>query len=180
MLSLQTLDTQRLLRFNAQVLDQALRLIAAHGGAGAPPYATPVGAHLRHVIEHYEALLFAAHDGTLNYDQRPRSRALETDAALAQRRVQALQCHLALWSGPQLATPIRVRGIGGVAGDFEFAVMSTLARELVFLASHALHHFALLQAHCEMHGIALDATFGRAPSTVAHDRAHDIELTHTP
>ena len=104
-------------------------------------------------------------------DPRPRDRALERLPAVARVRLEALQAQLRHWTGAPLAAPLQVRGLGGLSGEFEFEVQSSAGRELVFVASHAIHHFALLQAHCTQHGIAINAQFGRAPSTVANERA---------
>jgi len=159
--------TARLLRFNREVLAQALALAASHDAPGAPPYARPVGAHLRHVIEHYEALLHPAEPGVGDYDARPRDTALEQDPQLAQQRLQALMQKL---QGPLvLDEAVRVLGRGGLLGEFGFEVRSTLGRELVFLAGHAVHHYAVLMQHCEEHGIPVGEHFGKAPATVAHD-----------
>ena len=163
--------TQDLLQFSIDVLDQAMALVALHELPGAPDYALPVGAHLRHVIEHCEALVFPVEPGVVDYDQRPRDRELERQPAVARARLTALQTRLRAWTDAHLAAPRQVRGLGGLAGDFGFAVQSTLGRELVFVASHAIHHYALLQAHCRQHGILTGAQFGRAPATVAHDRS---------
>jgi hypothetical protein len=162
---------RRLLRFNAAVLTQALSLVAAHQKPDAPDYGYPVGAHLRHVIEHYEALILPSEPGVVDYDQRARDRELATKSAVARSRLLLLLCRLAEWSEASLDAPLQVRGLGGLAGDFHFAVGSSLGRELVFVASHAIHHYALLQPYCTRHGISISAEFGRAPSTVAHERA---------
>lgn len=164
-------DTQRLLQFSIDVLAQAVALVVLHEPPGAPAYASPVGAHLRHVIEHFEALLLPAVPGIVNYDRRPRDRELEAQPAVARARLHALQARLRQTSVAQLAAPIRVLGLGGLAGEFEFAVDSSVARELVFVASHAIHHFALLQSHCQQQGMPVGARFGRAPATVAHERS---------
>jgi hypothetical protein len=164
-------DTLRLLALNQQLLVQALHLAAAHGGPGRPPYAGLTGSHLRHVIEHYEALLFPVEPGAVDYDARPRDPALETDAHLAQRRLWAV--HEALGASTQAAidTPLRQRGLGGLAGESSFVVTTSLGRELVFLASHTVHHFALLAGHCRQQGIPTPEGFGVAPATRAHARA---------
>ena len=164
-------DTQRLLQFSIDVLEQALVLVASHDLSGAPDYAVPVGAHLRHVIEHYEALLSPAKAGCVDYDQRPRDRELERRPDVARARLEALQARLLQWTDTPLGAPLQVRGLGGLAGDFDFVVESSWGRELVFVASHAIHHFALLQAHCQQHGIPINTEFGRAPATVAHERS---------
>jgi hypothetical protein len=160
----------RLLRFNHDVLAQALALAAAHEAPGAPAYTRPVGAHLRHVVEHYEALLQPAQAGVVDYDRRPRDSALEQSPRVAQQRLHALQALLAA-GVPVLDTPLQVRGQAGLAGEFDFELTTTLGRELVFVAGHAVHHFAVLKAHCQEHGLAVAGTFGQAPATVAHERA---------
>jgi hypothetical protein len=170
MLALDTEDASRLLRFNLQVLDQAARLIEAHRATCSAGYREPVGVHLRHVIEHYEALLKPTERGVVDYDRRARNPEVERDPGVALARVQALQRALGSWTHAASAQPLLVVGIGGTQGDFAYRVPSTGARELAFLASHAVHHFALLRRHCEAQRIALDPDFGRAPATVAHDR----------
>ena len=42
-----------------------------------------VGAHLRHVIEHYQRFLIGTRDGEVNYDARQRDMRIATDRNLA-------------------------------------------------------------------------------------------------
>jgi hypothetical protein len=163
--------TQRLLGFNQQMLDQALAVVGLHAAPGAPPFGGPVGAHLRHVIEHYEALVQGLPEGVVDYDGRPRDRQIETSPALARDRLLALRQVLGLWTPDMQDRPVQVRGQGGISGDFDFCVPSSASRELAFLASHAVHHFALLAAHLQGHGVPVPAHFGKAPGTVANEIA---------
>ena len=89
------------------------------------------------------------------------------DPAVARQRLLGLLQRIAA-ADLALDAAIRVRGRGGLSGEFGFEVMSTIGRELVFAASHAIHHHAMLTQHCEQHGIVVDARLGRAPATVAH------------
>jgi hypothetical protein len=162
-------ETTRLRHFNHEVIAQALALVARFEAPGAPAYAGPVGSHLRHIVEHYDALLAPPVPGEVDYDQRPRDRVLERCSAVAGRRLLALQQRLSE-TGAALDTPVRVLGRAGLGGEFEFSVASTLGRELVFVGSHAVHHYALLQTWCRQHGIDTGADFGKAPATVAHER----------
>ena len=165
-------DAAALLQFNRQLLEQALALVAAHEVPTATPvpaYASHAGAHVRHVIEHYEALLFAPCAGVVDYDARARDRDLEQDTALARERLLRLAQHLMHWLAVALAAPIEVRTRGGPSGEVEFTTVSSVGRELVFLAGHAVHHFALLQIYCAQHGISMGARFGKAPATIAHE-----------
>jgi hypothetical protein len=164
-------QTDRLLAFNQQLIEQALALVAAHGAGSRRCFAGPAGAHLRHVIEHYEALVFPAAPGVVDYDNRPRDRELESSPTLAGTRLQALHDHLGAWPPQLLDAAVQVHGQGGIAGGFNFTVTSCIGRELAFLASHTVHHFALLAPYCRQHAIQTPADFGQAPSTVAHANA---------
>jgi len=176
MLQSPTADAECLLDFNIQVLDQALALIALHQVPSAPSYADPVGAHLRHVIEHYWALVRPACPGIADYDARARNRELEQNPDLARVQILAIQHDLGQWGAVALDTAIRVQTRIGLAGDVSFATTSSIGRELVFVASHAAHHFAVLHQHCKAHGLPVDADFGKAPSTVAHERASRLHV----
>jgi hypothetical protein len=164
-------QNERLLAFNRQLIDQALALVAAHAVERTQRYDGPVGAHLRHVIEHYEALVFPAAHGIVDYDKRARDRELERNPVLARERLLALRTRLGAWAPAALLSAVQVHGQGGTAGEFAFNVASSTGRELAFVASHTVHHFALLVPHCRAHGIPTPADFGQAPSTVAHARA---------
>lgn len=161
----------RLLRFNRDVLAQAHDLACAHLAPNAPAYPRPVGAHIRHVIEHYEALLSPPEPGVVDYDARPRDAALEHDPRIALMRLSVLSLVLQGLCSQDLGSAVRVRGQGGLHGDFDFEVASSMARELAFAASHAVHHFAVLKPHCDAHALGQALNFGKAPATVAHERA---------
>jgi hypothetical protein len=165
------ITAQRLLGFNQQLLEQALAVVDAHATPAAPPFAGPVGAHLRHVIEHCEALVQGLSVGVVDYDARPRDRQLEASPLLAMNRLVQVRERLGRWTPEMLNLPVQVLGQGGTVGDFHFSVASTAGRELAFLASHTVHHFALLAAHLQRHGVPLPAHFGKAPGTVANEFA---------
>jgi hypothetical protein len=169
-----------LLRFNDEVLEQALHLVAAHAMPEGPRLAGTVGAHLRHIIEHHQALLLPAQAGVVDYDSRARDRLVETHPAVATQRLLALREALARWSADSLGQPVQVRGLAGSTGAYRFEVPSTRGRELAFAASHAVHHFALLKAHCLQSGIPLPAHFGVAPATVAHESRQILEEPTCP
>ena len=59
---------------------------------------------------------------------------------------------------------------GGLKGEYNFCTPSTLAREIMFLNSHATHHFAIMQGYARERGQTLGAGLGKAPATVAHEQ----------
>lgn len=160
-----------LLDFNASLLEQARALVAAHASPGRPPYQGLVGSHLRHVIEHYESLLFPARVGSVDYDARPRDADLEAHPHVAFSRLQAVQLALTNTRMESLATVLTVQVQGGMDGESQYRVVSSLGRELAFVASHTIHHFALLADHCRQQSIPVPEGFGKAPATRAHECA---------
>jgi len=163
---------------NGLLIDQAVTMARFFAGAPAADYAVLVGPHLRHVIEHLEALLAGLQGGEVNYDSRARDTALERHPGLAVQRLQALRHALAGLAQPQLALPLTVLGQTGLAGEWGFASASSVGRELAFMASHTVHHFALLRAHCVQLGVPVPEDFGKAPATVAHARRPRQQPAH--
>lgn len=163
-------DLARLVDFNCEVLGQALQVLAAHDAVAGSDYGSHTGPHLRHVIEHYEAFTQQVAGRAVDYDSRARDRAPERDPAVARQRIVSLQQQLRALDLANLTEPLAVHLRGGLAGDENFVSVSSPARELLFVASHAVHHFALIQRHCETQGISLGADFGKAPATVRHAR----------
>jgi hypothetical protein len=159
------------------MLNQALLVIAPFADP-SPAFADYVGPHLRHVIEHYSALLTPLLTSEkvpqIEYDARVRDRSIETSPNVARGRIRSLQGQLSALTDLQLHTPVTVHLLGGAAGEAALAVPSTVARELMFVASHAVHHFALVARYCQQNAIATPVEFGMAPATIAHARAQTL------
>ncbi|MDP3857498.1 MAG: hypothetical protein Q8Q73_07035 [Stagnimonas sp.] len=164
-------DLEKLIRFNVDVLHQGLQVLEAQAAVPGSDYGSHIGPHLRHVIEHYEALAQQLPSLSVDYDSRARDRTPERDPAVARARIEALQRQLHALDVDAVSEPIAIHLRGGLGGEENFVSFSTLARELLFVASHAVHHYALLQMHCKAQGIFLGEDFGKAPATVRHARA---------
>jgi uncharacterized damage-inducible protein DinB len=165
-----------ILAFNRQLLDQALDLVEACRQRPERDFALDCGAHLRHLVEHYEALLRAlapTGPALIAYDRRPRDRAVESCPQQMRERLLALQAALAglVTADPQRRCAVELRG--GLDGDQLWVSESTLARELLFLASHTTHHYALIGSRLAAQGLLLDARFGKAPATLRFENDHE-------
>lgn len=159
-----TIDT--LIRRNAGLLEQLETALAALSPATytARPARRggSIGAQTRHVLDHYDRLL--AREGVqVDYAQRARDPETEQDAAIALAR--AAETRRALFRLPSSDQSLAVR-------DSEDAPLrgftSSLARELAFVASHTVHHLALIALLAEWQGEAIPEHFGVAPSTLEH------------
>ena len=121
------------------------------------------GAHLRHVIDYLDCLLAGVDARSIDYTARRRDLEIETSRATGLRELA--RCIEAL----EKLDPRRERITVEVRCDEgDPWVASTLGRELHFVASHTVHHFALIRLTLARCGRETPAEFGVSPSTLAH------------
>lgn len=122
-----------------------------------------VGAHLRHAIDDLDCLLAGVETRSIDYTARRRCLEVETSSAAGLRELaRAIEALEKLDPGRErIAVDVRCE-------EGDPWVASTLARELSFVASHAIHHFALMRLGLAMLGHDAPADFGVSPSTLAH------------
>ena len=156
---------------NTRYLDQAaallLRLDAetlTHRGPGFE--SGPVGTQLRHVIDAFACFLKGWPGRHVNYDARERDERIESDPAHAARRLAAIRHGLESMSASDGAEPLTVTMDD--PRDLPAAAPSSLARELQFLTSHTIHHFAVIALILRAMGVEVDREFGVAPSTLRY------------
>ena len=135
-------------------------------------FADQIGPHLRHIIEHYESLLAGLELGVIDYDNRTRDRTLEQDAALAKRRCDQLAEAFSARLSQGWPNAVVVAFDGGIAGDDRFVSNSSPLRELLFVAGHAIHHYALLRLVLKQRGLTLPENIGKAAATIRYEREH--------
>ena len=123
-----------------------------------------VGAHVRHCLDHVHAVLDASAAGVMSYDHRARQMALEQcrDVAVAALRAASVRLERLATRTPDTALTLESR-LDRDGGAIQ--VGSTLARELVFVLQHTIHHQALVAVLLAGRGRAVPHTFVFAPST---------------
>lgn len=134
-------------------------------------FGSTIGQHVRHALDHFEAALTGFGAGTeIDYDHRERDTPVERDPAAALSSIRSLGERLSQLDEAGLDAPVRVRIMVNAEGH-DAALGSTLARELAFAVHHAVHHNAMIASIAGELGIATPPGFGKAPSTVNHERA---------
>lgn len=129
-----------------------------------------IGKHIRHLVDHYEAILVGVEaDAVIDYDHREREVPMESRRAAALENVERARRRLAELAGPRLDGPARIRVMLAADGA-ETELHTTIAREVAFATHHAVHHHAMIKAIAEEHGVSPAPEFGRAPSTLHHER----------
>lgn len=160
-------------RDNIEALHQGIRLL---GGLSPESYTkrTPAcfngsaGGHLRHIVEHYLSFLQGTETGEIDYEARARDPLIENNPEHAVAQLEAIGERLALVSADRMLR-VRVEATPeGVAPEWG---ASTVVRELEFLLSHTVHHYALIGVICQLSGHVLPKDFGMAPSTLRYLKA---------
>lgn len=138
----------------------------------SPIFMATIGAHFRHLIEHYSCFLRGVAEDRLQvcYTQRERNPRIELERDYA---LQTLHQVMEQLGGSELDRVSR-RVWRASDQDVLDPVPTTLARELLFLQSHSIHHFAIIAAMCRMHDFAVPENFGIAISTQAFNAAQAL------
>jgi hypothetical protein len=98
---------------------------------------------------------------------------VEHDRAFAQDKIAAV-CGRITTLDPRLGTaPIQATlQCGEPAGLATTWSATSVTRELQFLASHTVHHYAVIAAMLRPQGVEPGNDFGVAPSTLEYERGH--------
>ncbi len=171
-------NATHLIRQNVELLEQGLRVAedadlsvfrSCDGQSG-------IGAHLRHCMDCYRCFL----DGLdvpggrleIDYDARSRDAEIEREPGKAAARLAELIAGLErLPLGPSATVSVRVdTPPDAVAEPAAGWQRSSVGRELQFLISHTIHHYAMIAMIARGHGLDLGDEFGVAPATLAHRR----------
>jgi uncharacterized damage-inducible protein DinB len=160
-----------LVQVNIDYLNQAAQLVEGLSDAvfrnnALPPFNSGVGKHLRHILDFYAAFLTRS-EGRIDYDRRLRDARVEAERPAAVASIQSVCAGLAsikdldetVWSSNDETA--------GAPMGSRYR-QSTIGRELQFLASHTVHHFAMIAFLLHAQGVAVPKAFGVAPSTLTH------------
>ncbi len=165
--------SQNLLDQNAELVHQGIRLLrrlpddAFTSGQSTNSAAPAVGPHFRHCLDFYLCFLDGLERGLVDYDGRERRPDVERDRETAIEALAAVAERLSRVEADRLPESIQVHP---EAMPAEERVDSTVARELQFLSSHTVHHYALISIALRLDDRPVPTEFGVAPSTLEHWR----------
>jgi len=158
---------------NLILLRQAVDVLSrldddTYASGGGATGVSPVGVHFRHIFDHYRAFLMGLETNEIDYDARQRQVPLETDRAQAIATALGFIADLGRLPAELADRPVRVtlRSVAGNDGTPDWS-HSSLRRELQFLVSHSVHHYALIKELLRRSGFDAGDEFGVAPSTIA-------------
>ncbi len=162
-----------LIAMNIHFLEQGLTLLNDIGddlftNTDSDLYKSSVAKHLRHVLEHYQSLL-ESEDGNVDYDDRQRNDRLENDRNYAIETIRTIIESLKSIEF-HLKKPVKIKNNEDNGAQSDPWGTSSYQRELQFLISHTVHHYALIAIILRIQGYLPEEDFGVAPSTLRYQK----------
>jgi uncharacterized damage-inducible protein DinB len=160
---------------NLEILRQGLELLRSLDDATysrpGPAGESGLGPHFRHAIEFYRTFLTGLAERRIDYDARARDEGIEAGRTAAIQAIQQILVELETTSVVDRDEALRVRVDAPDGADHrEVWSQSTFLRELQFILSHTVHHYALIARHLRDLGLEPGRDFGVATATLVHLR----------
>jgi len=140
----------------------------------APNFMSSAGSHMRHIIDHYSAIIIGLENNVVDYDVRTRGSQIEECPVLAIERIKEISRWIAELSDESLFKVLCLSTEISIVSKNVQKVQTSIARELVFAGSHAVHHFAMITQISIAQNKPLPVTFGLAPATATFIRQQNI------
>ena len=132
-----------------------------------------IATHFRHCLDVYDCFLRGIVSGLINYDARERELSCEFDRLAMRRRIARLIISLRELNGADVGAHCSVI-LEGKPGQEGLPSASSLGREIQFLLSHTVHHYALVAVILRAQGREIPPEFGVAPSSLAFWKAQAL------
>jgi len=144
----------------------------------SPNFMSSAGAHIRHIIDHYQAIIIGTQLHFIDYDIRKRDAAIEHSPFAALSKIHEIFIWLEKLTPETLKTTVTLSTEVSISSCQVERVNTTIARELVFAASHAVHHFAMIAQIALLQKQSLPLHFGLAPATATYLRQQQDKISH--
>lgn len=149
----------------------------------SPNFTSSAGAHMRHIIDHYLAVISGMESELIDYDVRDRGSKVELSPIFAQEKLVEIAQWIESLSEDDLQRSITLTTEVSITKKKVQKVPSSIARELIFVSSHALHHYAMISQISIAQKSILSRpstkagvqpnTFGLAPATATFIRKNN-------
>ena len=131
----------------------------------SPNFISSAGAHMRHIIDHYQAIISGLENDLIDYDIRKRGSNFELSPRLAIEKLNEIANWIELVTEDDLNKLITLATELSVSRQNIQHVQTSVARELVFASSHAVHHYAMIAQISFAQQNRQPESFGIAPAT---------------
>ena len=169
---------------NISYLQQAAELLRViddrlYTNDSNPYFDSGVGKQMRHMLDHYLRLL-DGWSGRVDYDARERDPLLESDRRYTLETIDALIGDLRKLAGqdPDFDREMLIKSNEIAGNGEEIWSKTSLRRELQFLISHTVHHYALIAVILRVQEFSPPESFGVAPATLRYRQSQAEKRLH--
>lgn len=160
---------------NLEALEQGIELFSVltdeNYNFRAKPYVdSSMGEHLRHILDMYHAVINEEITGVIDYDHRRRGALVERDRTVGLTELQEIKKWLTRLNEESLQRGVTILSEASISSQQVCEMTSTLKRELLFVGSHTIHHFALINVIAKHLKLETVERFGYAPATTTYLR----------
>lgn len=131
----------------------------------SPAFMSSAGAHIRHILDHYYSVINGLPKRMIDYDKRSRGGIIERCPKAALQSIKEIRTFLMALTAEQLQQKIKLSTEISIKDKQVLIVDTTLAREIIFVGSHAVHHLATVKHIAQSQKITIDSALGVAPAT---------------
>jgi hypothetical protein len=131
----------------------------------SPNFISSAGAHMRHIIDHYQAIITGLEMNLIDYDIRERGCEFESCPRRAIEKLNEISNWIQTLTSNQLRQSITLATEVSIHNKNRQKVQTSVARELVFAGSHAVHHYAMIAQISYAQKNSQPQLFGLAPAT---------------
>jgi uncharacterized damage-inducible protein DinB len=134
-----------------------------------------IGKHIRHISDHFYAVKHGIISDMINYNERNRGTNIETDSISAVNQLNELIGWLDginnQYNDESIHQEVMIYSEVDCLQTLSMKFKSSLARELLYLINHTIHHAAHIGLICQRNGIEIPLNTGMAPCTMTYLRA---------
>ena len=139
-----------------------------------PYFISSCGEHMRHILDHFVAIMNMHKLGEIDYDKRQRGSNIETDISKALSQIADINNWISTLKLSELEKKHIMKTEVSVSSKACSTVSTTLGRELIFASSHAIHHFSIISIIMKMQNFDMKDNFGIAPATASYLRSETL------
>lgn len=142
----------------------------------SPNFISSAGSHMRHIIDHYQSIVSGIDKGIIDYDLRFRGSDVEKSPQLAIKKLDQLAIWIESLSINELNKNIALSTEINPNCKEVCIVQTSVARELIFASSHAVHHYAMIAQITFAQTTKTNSSFGLAPATATFLREENSKI----
>ncbi len=151
--------------------DQVLRVVSQENYVDGSKGGASIGAHIRHILDRFHCFFTGLPDASIDYDARKRDREIEQSLGAASFAIATVSRRIERLGNQPIALEFIAVKEAVLPSCPAVEISSTLERELMGLITHSIHHLAIIVMIAKSFGYEIDEDFGKAPSTIAFERA---------